>query len=46
VGGIELSHDLEATAIIWIITAYTGGHWNQCVQAVEDASQSYSGAMT
>jgi predicted dinucleotide-binding enzyme len=29
VGGIELSHYLEATAMIWIITAFTGGHWNQ-----------------
>jgi predicted dinucleotide-binding enzyme len=29
VGGIELSHYLEATAMIWIITAFSGGHWNQ-----------------
>lgn len=29
VGSIALSHYLEATAMIWIITAYTGGHWNQ-----------------
>jgi predicted dinucleotide-binding enzyme len=29
VGGIELSHYLEATAMIWITTAFTGGHWNQ-----------------
>ena len=29
VGGIELSHYLEAAATIWIITAFTGGHWNQ-----------------
>ena len=29
VGGIGLSHYLEATAMIWIITAFTGGHWNQ-----------------
>lgn len=29
VGGIGLSHYLEATAIVWIITAFTGGHWNQ-----------------
>jgi predicted dinucleotide-binding enzyme len=29
VGGIELSHYLEATAMVWIITAFTGGHWNQ-----------------
>ena len=29
VGGIGLSHYLEAAAMIWIITAYTGGHWNQ-----------------
>lgn len=29
VGGIALSHYLEAAAMIWIITAYTGGHWNQ-----------------
>lgn len=29
VGGIGLSHYLEAVALIWIITAFTGGHWNQ-----------------
>lgn len=29
VGGIALAHYLEATAMVWIITAYTGGHWNQ-----------------
>jgi 8-hydroxy-5-deazaflavin:NADPH oxidoreductase len=29
VGGIALSHYLEATAMIWIITARVGGHWNQ-----------------
>lgn len=29
VGGIGLSHYLEATAMLWIITAVTGGHWNQ-----------------
>ena len=29
VGGIGLSHYLEAAAMIWIITAFTGGHWNQ-----------------
>lgn len=29
VGGIGLSHYLEAAAMIWIITAYNGGHWNQ-----------------
>lgn len=29
VGGIALSHYLEATAMLWIITAFTGGHWNQ-----------------
>lgn len=29
VGGIGLSHYLEATALIWIISAFTGGHWNQ-----------------
>lgn len=29
VGGIAVSHYLEATAMIWIITAFTGGHWNQ-----------------
>jgi hypothetical protein len=28
-GGIGLSHYLEATAMIWIITAFTAGHWNQ-----------------
>ena len=25
----KLSHYLEATAMVWIITAVTGGHWNQ-----------------
>jgi predicted dinucleotide-binding enzyme len=29
VGGINLSHYLEAMAMVWIITASTGGHWNQ-----------------
>ena len=29
VGGIGLSHYLEATAMVWIITAFTGGYWNQ-----------------
>jgi predicted dinucleotide-binding enzyme len=29
VGGIGCSHYLEATAMIWIITAFTGGHWSQ-----------------
>lgn len=29
VGGIAVSHYLEATAMIWIITAFTGGNWNQ-----------------
>lgn len=29
VGGIELAHYIEATAMIWIITAITSGHWNQ-----------------
>jgi predicted dinucleotide-binding enzyme len=29
VGAIALSHYLEATATIWIITAIVGGHWNQ-----------------
>jgi predicted dinucleotide-binding enzyme len=29
VGGIAFSHYLEATAMIWIITAFAGGHWNQ-----------------
>lgn len=29
VGGIGLSHYLEATAMVWIITAFTSGHWNQ-----------------
>ncbi len=29
VGGIVLSHYLDAAAMIWIITAFTGGHWNQ-----------------
>ena len=29
VGGIGLSHYLEATAMVWIITAFAGGHWHQ-----------------
>jgi len=29
VGSIRFAHYLEATAMIWIITAFTGGHWNQ-----------------
>jgi 8-hydroxy-5-deazaflavin:NADPH oxidoreductase len=29
VGGVGASHYLEATCMIWIITAFTGGHWNQ-----------------
>ena len=29
VGGIGVSHYLEAVAMIWIITAFAGGHWNQ-----------------
>lgn len=29
VGGIALSHYLEATAMVWIITAFAGDHWNQ-----------------
>jgi hypothetical protein len=29
IGGIGLSHYLEATAVIWIITAFAGGHWKQ-----------------
>lgn len=29
VGGIELSHSFEAIAMIWIISAYAGEHWNQ-----------------
>lgn len=29
VGGVGASHYLEATSMIWIITAFTGGHWNQ-----------------
>lgn len=29
VGGIGFSHYLEAAAMIWIITAFAGGHWNQ-----------------
>lgn len=29
VGGIEVSHYLEAMAMIWIVTAFRGGHWNQ-----------------
>ena len=29
VGGIALSHYVEAMAVVWIITAFAGGHWNQ-----------------
>ncbi|HET9818710.1 MAG TPA: NAD(P)-binding domain-containing protein [Rhodanobacteraceae bacterium] len=29
VGGIGLSHYLEATGIVWVMTAFSGGHWNQ-----------------
>ena len=29
VGEIDLSHYLEAAAMIWIITAFAGKHWNQ-----------------
>lgn len=29
VGGIGFSHYLEAAAMIWIITAFAGGYWNQ-----------------
>ncbi|MGH8023341.1 MAG: NADPH-dependent F420 reductase [Limisphaerales bacterium] len=29
VGGIGLSHYLEAIAMVWILTAMAGGHWNQ-----------------
>lgn len=36
VGGIGLSQCPDAAAMIWIITAFTGGHWNQGVQAPEE----------
>lgn len=29
VRGIGSSHYIEAIAMVWIITAFTGGHWNQ-----------------
>jgi len=29
VGPIGVAHYLEATAMVWIITALTGGHWHQ-----------------
>jgi predicted dinucleotide-binding enzyme len=29
VGGIAVSHYLEATCMVWIITAYSGNHWHQ-----------------
>lgn len=29
VGGIAVSHYIEATAMVWIITAFTSGDWNQ-----------------
>lgn len=28
-GSIGMSHYLEAAAMIWILTAYAGGHWHQ-----------------
>jgi predicted dinucleotide-binding enzyme len=29
VGGMAVAHYLEATAMVWILTAFAGGHWNQ-----------------
>lgn len=29
VGGIDNSHYLEAACMVWVITAYAGGHWHQ-----------------
>jgi len=36
VGGIELLHYLEAAAMIWIITAFSGGHWNQAFKLLRE----------
>jgi predicted dinucleotide-binding enzyme len=36
VGGIALSHYLEAAALIWIITAFEGGHWNQAYKLLRE----------
>jgi predicted dinucleotide-binding enzyme len=36
VGDIDLSHYLEATAMIWIITAIAGGHWNQAFKLLRN----------
>ncbi len=36
VGGIGFSHYLEATAMVWIITAFTGGHWKQAFKLLRN----------
>lgn len=28
-GGIDTAHYLEALAMVWVLTAFAGGHWNQ-----------------
>jgi len=44
VGGIGLAHYLEATAMVWIITAITGGHWNQAFKLLrKDGATNPSG---
>ena len=36
VGGIACSHYLEAAAMIWIFTAFAGGHWHQAFRLLRD----------
>jgi len=36
VGGIEFSHYLEALAMIWIVTAFVGGYWNQAFKLMRE----------
>ena len=36
VGGIGLSHYLEATAMVWIITAFAGGHWSHAFKLLRN----------
>jgi len=36
VGGIDLSHYLEATAMVWIITAFAGNHWDQAFKLLRN----------
>lgn len=36
VGNIGLSHYVEATGMVWIITAFTSGHWNQAFKLLRE----------